>query len=511
MFSKMLSCGVLGITGYIVEVETDISNGLPSFEIVGLGDATVKESKERVRSAIRHSGYEFPMKRITVNLAPANMRKEGSAYDLSIALGILVASNQLKQEQCLDYTFLGELSLDGSIKPVKGVLPMALCVMKSTIGHMVVATDNAGEAAIVEKITVFGVRNISGLVSHLTGKIQLAPCTVDINSLLGRSGSYDVDFADVKGQQSIKRALEIAVSGSHNFMMIGSPGSGKTMIAKRIPTIMPPLTFEEALEVTKIYSIAGLLPHDMPLMTCRPFRSPHHSVTNAGLIGGGNYPVPGEISLAHLGVLFLDELPEFRTSAAESLRQPIEEGSVTISRLSAAITYPSAMTLICAANPCRCGFLYEKGDKCKCSPKQIQEYRNKMSGPLLDRIDIQITVGPIAFEEINSKGIAECSSEIRKRVANVRKMQIERYKSKGFYFNAQLPQSLLSEYCKLDSKCTKVLKNAFERLGLSARAYSRILKVARTISDMDGSVKIKVEHIAEAIQYRCKDLTGIHN
>jgi magnesium chelatase family protein len=505
MLSKVKSFGLLGIDGYVVIVETDISNGIPAFDMVGLGDTAVKESKERVRSAIKNAGLEFPIKRITVNLAPADKKKEGSAFDLPIALGILAATEQITNIDIEKYAFMGELSLDGEIKPVKGILPMVICARQNGIENIVLPVENADEAAVVKGINVLPAKNIVEVVNHLNGICRLNIHNIDIDTLFENHIAYDVDFKDVKGQENVKRALEVAAAGGHNCIMLGSPGCGKTMIARRLPTILPSMTFEEALEVTKIHSIAGTLPEKTSLITQRPFRAPHHTISSIGLIGGGKYPKPGEISLAHFGVLFLDELPEFDKDALEVLRQPLEDGTVTISRVNATFTYPARTTLICAANPCKCGNYLDESKECTCSPKQIQQYLGRLSGPLLDRIDIQIEVASVKYKDLESHEEGEASSVIRERVNKARKLQQERYAGLNIYSNAELTPMLIKKYCKLDNQCKEILKNAFDRLGLSARAHNRILKVARTIADMDESEQIRKEHLLEAIQYRSLD------
>lgn len=505
MLSKVKSCGLVGIDGYTVEVETDISNGIPAFEIVGLGDIAVRESKERVRAAIKNIGLDFPIKRITINLAPASLRKEGSAYDLAVALGILTATEQVSNQWINNYMFIGELSLDGEVKPVHGVLSMAITAMSEGIEYLALPVANADEAAVVKGINILPVKNLADIVNHLNGEKEIIPHHVDLEGIFNNSTSYDVDFADVKGQENAKRALEVAASGSHNCIMIGSPGSGKTMIARRLPTILPAMTFEEALEVTKIHSIAGILPQKTSLITSRPFRSPHHTISDISLIGGGRYPKPGEISLSHFGVLFLDELPEFSKDALEVLRQPLEDGVVNISRVNASLAYPAKTTLICAANPCKCGNFLDPSKQCTCTPKQVHQYLGKLSGPLLDRIDIHIEVASVKYKDLESEKEGEKSSVIRDRVNRARKIQLERYKGLKIYSNSQLHASLITKFCKLDEGGKELLKSAFERLGLSARAHSRILKVSRTIADMEGSETIKVHHLAEAIQYRSLD------
>jgi len=505
MLSKVKSFGLMGIDGYVVIVETDISSGIPAFDIVGLGDTAVKESKERVRSAIKNAGLEFPIKRITVNLAPADKKKEGSAFDLPIALGILFATEQIVNREIDNYAFIGELSLDGEIKPIKGILPMVISARQNGIENIIVPMKNADEAAVVNNISVLPAQNIIDVVNHLNGTVKLNIHTIDIDKLFESNTKDDVDFADVKGQENVKRALEVAAAGGHNCIMIGSPGSGKTMLARRLPTILPAMTFEEALEVTKIHSIAETLPDNVSLITKRPFRAPHHTISNVSLIGGGKYPKPGEISLAHFGVLFLDELPEFDRNALEVLRQPLEDGIVTISRVNATYTYPARTTLICAANPCKCGNYLDETKECTCTPKQIQQYLGKLSGPLLDRIDLHIEVPSVKFTDLENREEGEKSCVIRERVNRARKIQQERYKGLNIYSNAELTPALIKKYCKLDDQCSEILKNAFERLGLSARAHNRILKVARTIADLDESQNIRKEHLLEAIQYRSLD------
>ncbi|MEN2776560.1 YifB family Mg chelatase-like AAA ATPase [Acetivibrio clariflavus] len=505
MLSKVKSFGLMGIDGYVVIVETDISTGIPAFDIVGLGDTAVKESKERVRSAIKNAGLEFPIKRITVNLAPADKKKEGSAFDLPIALGILIATEQIVNREIDNYAFIGELSLDGEIKPIKGILPMVISARQNGIENIIVPMKNADEAAVVNDINVLPAQNIIDVVNHLNGAGKLNIHAIDIDKLFENNMEYDVDFADVKGQENVKRALEVAAAGGHNCLMIGSPGSGKTMLARRLPTILPAMTFEEALEVTKIHSIAGTLPDNVSLITKRPFRAPHHTISNVSLIGGGKYPKPGEISLAHFGVLFLDELPEFDRNALEVLRQPLEDGIVTVSRVNATYTYPARTTLICAANPCKCGNYLDETKECTCTPKQIQQYLGKLSGPLLDRIDLHIEVPSVKFTDLVNREEGEKSCVIRERVNRARKIQQERYKGLNIYSNAELTPALIKKYCKLDDQCSDILKNAFERLGLSARAHNRILKVARTIADLDESQNIRKEHLLEAIQYRSLD------
>ena len=505
MLSKIKSAGLLGIDGYVVEVETDISNGIPAFDIVGLGDAAVKESKERVRAAIKNTGLEFPTRRITINLSPANIKKEGSSYDLAIAIGIITATEQAVIKGFENFMFIGELSLDGEIKPVKGVLPMAICALEEGIENIIVANENSDEASVVKGLNVFPANNLLEVIKHLDGDTIIEKYEIDVDKLFCQELDHDLDFADVKGQANVKRALEVAASGAHNCLMIGSPGAGKSMVAKRLPGILPPLTFEESLEVTKIYSIAGLLPPKTSLVTKRPFRSPHHTISNIGLIGGGRYPKPGEISLSHYGVLFLDELPEFSKDAIEVLRQPLEDGKVTISRANASLTYPSQTTLICAANPCKCGNYLDPARQCTCTARQIQQYLGKLSGPLLDRIDIHIEAASVKYESLESEEKEESSKSIMERVVKARNIQLERYKEYKIFSNSQLKPSMIDKFCRIGKEEKALLKNAFDRLGLSARAHNRILKVSRTIADLDNSETIKTHHLAEAIQYRSLD------
>lgn len=505
MFSKLKSCGLLGIDGFVVEVETDISNGIPAFEIVGLGDVTIRESKERVRSAIKNSGLEYPVRKITMNLAPANLKKEGTYFDLAIALGILVATGQVYSPILDNCMFVGELSLDGEIRPIHGVLPVAICAMQAGLEYLVLPEANAYEAAVVKGLKIIPVKRLVDIVDHFNCIRQIDEFKAGDIDYFKNITEYSEDFSDVKGQESVKRALEVAASGAHNCILIGSPGCGKTMLARRLPTILPALTFDEALEVTKIHSIAGSLPNGASLVNCRPFRSPHHTISDTGLVGGGAIPKPGEISLAHYGVLFLDELPEFSKKSLEVLRQPLEDGVITISRVNATLTYPAKTTLICAANPCKCGMFLDPTGQCSCTPKQIQQYLGRLSGPLLDRMDIHIEMTSVKYRELDNEIMGDNSKIIRKRVDQTRRIQLERYRNLKIYSNSQLQPAMLNKYCRLDAKGKDLLKNAFEKLGLSARAHSRILKVSRTIADMDASENIKPVHLAEAIQYRSLD------
>lgn len=505
MLATIYSGGVQGIDGYIVEVEGNVSSGLPTFEIVGLPDAAVKESKERVRAAIESLGLEFPMRRVTINLAPGNIKKEGPGFDLPIAISILAASEQLKAQQLADYLFLGELSLGGELRPISGVLPMVLSAARSGIRNIILPRANAREAAILQDVKVYGADTLHDVICHLAGQLPMQPETLDLQEVFRQDNLYQYDFSEVKGQLEVKRALEIAAAGGHNSIMIGTPGSGKTMLAARVPSILPDMTLEEALDVTKIHSIAGLLPADTALVTRRPFRAPHHTVSTISLVGGGRFPRPGEVSLAHHGVLFLDELPEFRKDALEILRQPLEDRQVSISRVSASITYPCDFMLVAAMNPCHCGYFGDPSRRCTCSETQIQRYRGKISGPLMDRVDLHINVMPVEYAQLADTGSAECSASIRARVNHAREVQRKRYQSIGVACNANLTTSQLKTYCPLDSAASHLLEQAFHTLGLSARAYTRIIKVARTIADLEDAAEISVSHIAEAIQYRSLD------
>ncbi len=505
MIAKLSSTALFGIDGFVVDVEADISNGLPGFDIVGLPDAAVKESKERIRAAIKNTGLEMPSKRITVNLAPADIKKEGTHFDLPIALGILEASKQLKIKNPLDTVFLGELSLGGDLRRVNGVLPMAISAYQNGIKRIFVPKENAREAAVVEGLEVYGAETLKDVLHHFTGQREIMPIKVTIDELLENADKERFDFADVKGQAFVKRALEIAAAGGHNVLMIGPPGSGKTMIAQRIPSILPELSFEESLEVTKIHSIAGMLSKNSPLVTKRPFRHPHHTVSSVGLSGGGSYPKPGEISLSHNGVLFLDELPEFRRDALEAMRQPLEDGEITITRVGGSVTYPCNVMLVASMNPCPCGYYGDRQRECNCTRTQIMKYMSKISGPLLDRIDLHIEVPSVKYEDLENQKPGESTESIKKRVQNARQIQLERYKDSGVYSNSQLTSELMNRYCTPEPEAGELLKQAYESLGFSARAHNRILKVARTIADLAGEERINAEHIAEAIQYRALD------
>jgi magnesium chelatase family protein len=505
MLFKTFSAAVFGIDAYLVEVEVDVSAGKGDFMTVGLPDAAVRESRERIKAAIKNCGLDFPFQNITVNLAPADVKKEGSGFDLAIALGILGTTGALLKPDLKENIFLGELSLDGGLRPIKGALSIAAMARQKGIRKLILPVENAQEAAVVQGVDVYGLRSLPEVLDYINGTREFAPACVNIREVLAQASEYAADFRDVKGQLHAKRAIEVATAGGHNILMIGPPGAGKTMLAKRIPTILPPLTFEEAIQTTKIHSVAGALDAGVGLVGIRPFRAPHHTISDAGLIGGGAVPRPGEVSLAHNGLLFLDELPEFQRNVLEVLRQPLEDGTVTIARASMSLTFPARFMLAAAMNPCPCGFFNDPSRQCTCTPPLIQRYVSKISGPLLDRIDIHIDMPAVRYRELRDDSGGETSEEIRQRVIKARQFQLQRYQGEKIYCNAQMSPRQIRKYCGISVECERLLESAVNRLGLSARAHDRILKVARTIADLEGAESIGSAHISEAIQYRSLD------
>lgn len=503
MYSKVKSFGVSGVGGYEVSLEVYISGGMPAFDIVGLPDAAVKEARERVRAAVKNNAFRFPVSRITINLAPADKKKAGTVYDLPMLVAILAANGELAApgDNC---AFIGELSLTGEVRPVTGALPMAIAAQRAGIEHFFVPAENAREAAFADGVKVYPVKTVRELAEHLRGEVLIEPAdSPDMHA----AAETVPDFADVKGQENVKRAFEIAAAGGHNILIIGPPGAGKSMMAKRLPGILPDMTREEMIESTEIHSVAGLTSAEQPVVAARPFRSPHHTVSAAGLSGGGAIPRPGEISLAHNGVLFLDELPEFQRDALEVLRQPLEDGVVTVSRVAGSLTFPSRFMLVCAMNPCKCGWYGHPSGKCRCSANDVRRYHSRVSGPLLDRIDIIVEVPALEYDELKRKTPAESSAEIKKRVDTARRIQRERFNGDGTMCNAHIESRILREVCALSNEGEELMHRAFDAMHLSARSYDRILRVARTVADLAGSERIEGEHIAEAIQYRTYDLT----